>query len=134
MTEEAFLLSSLKEVVNNRGRGAGQASFNLTVEDGVADLQLNFKLGLPTDAHLHHEHGQHPLHQHQEQVQKKKRCKGPARRDRDRARAAAFQACNQPETAASCHQAAAASQSYEDPVILPFTGKMLPLKKKPPEE
>ena len=47
----------------------------------------------------------------------------------ERAHAAAFQACNQPETAASCHQAAAASQSYEDPVILPFTGKMLPLKK-----
>ena len=115
MSEEAFLLSSLREVVNIWSRGTGQASFNLTVKEGVADLQLGFKLGMPGDAHLHHEH-QVPLYhpqQHapeQEQAAKKRRRKGPSRRQRDRARAAAFQARKQPEV-----------------VILPFHGKILPL-------
>ena len=113
MSEEAFLLSSLREVVNIWGRGTGQASFNLTVNEGVADLQLGFKLGMPGDAHLHHEHPEPLHHQHapeQEQVAKKRRRKGPSRRQRDRARAAVFQARKQPEA-----------------VILPFHGKILPL-------
>ena len=52
LSEEAFLLRSLKEVVLVWTRGSGQASFNLTVEDGRANLQLGFQLGSPSDSHL----------------------------------------------------------------------------------
>ena len=52
MTEEAFSLRSLREVVNIWTRGSGQASFNLEIQDGVADLKLGFQLGKPSDPHL----------------------------------------------------------------------------------
>ena len=98
-TEEAFLLSSLQEVVRIWDRGTGHASFNLQVKDGTADLQLNFQLGRPSDLHVaqpnpadppHHqhqgEHGQEHQHRHH------RRHKGPARRAKDRVRAANYQA------------------------------------------
>ena len=78
MTEEAFLLSSLKEVVKVWGMGTGHASFNFTVENGKGSLQLGFQLGLPHEVHVYPQG--HP------------RRKCPARRERDRKRAAAFQA------------------------------------------
>ena len=78
MTEEAFLLSSLKEVVKVWGTGISNASFNFTVENGKGCLQLGFQLGLPHELHGHPQG--HP------------RRKCPARRERDRKRAAAFQA------------------------------------------
>ena len=106
-TEEAFLLRSLKEVVNVWARGHGQASLNLTVTDGVAALNLGFQLGRPSDPHLqghhHHEHAQ-PLHQH-----RKQRRRGQARRDR--------------EAPVRDHNAAKASAA----VILPFSGRLLPV-------
>ena len=52
LSEEAFLLSSLKEVVHVWARGKGHATFNLSIVDGIADLQLGFRLGSPTDPHL----------------------------------------------------------------------------------
>ena len=52
LSEEAFLLRSLKEVVLVWTRGSGQASFNLTVEDGRANLQLGLQLGSPSDNHI----------------------------------------------------------------------------------
>ena len=48
---EAFLLSSLKKVRKIWGKGTGEASFNLNILDGVAELQLHFKLGSPCDLH-----------------------------------------------------------------------------------
>ena len=51
ITEEAFLLRSLKEVVNVWARGCGQATFNLEILDGGADLKLGFQLGRPSDPH-----------------------------------------------------------------------------------
>ena len=48
---EAFLLNSLHEEVKVGSRGSGQAKFELTICDGVADLSLNFKLGHPSDKH-----------------------------------------------------------------------------------
>ena len=48
MTEEAFLLCTLKEVVNIWSGGSGQASINFVVQDGVASLQL----GRPDDPHI----------------------------------------------------------------------------------
>ena len=44
-TEEAFILSSLKEVTQVWARGTGSATFNLNIVDGVANLQLQFSLG-----------------------------------------------------------------------------------------
>ena len=63
VSEEDFLLRSLKEVVNVWAKGSGQATFSLNINNGVADLKLSFQLGLPSDAHLHHQH-HGPVHQH----------------------------------------------------------------------
>ena len=126
ITEEAFLLASLKEVVNVWARGNGQASFNLSIKDGLADLQLGFQLGRVTDPHLphlHHHEAAPAFHQdYQTQPYPRRKWKGPARRNRDRARAAQHQARHQPEAAAAATEA----------VILPFTGKLLPIAPKAP--
>ena len=83
-SEEAFLLASLHEVVKVWSRGSGQASFNLDISDGVADLKLSFKLGLPTEPHCDqsvlHEVPLKPHHYFQENV-KQKRHKGQVRRE-----------------------------------------------------
>ena len=50
-TEEAFLLSSLHEMVKVWASGSGKARFNLDICDGLAKLQLNFQLGHPSEAH-----------------------------------------------------------------------------------
>ena len=50
-TEDAFLLSSLQEVVRVWARGTGHADFGLNVNDGVAELKLSFTLGHPYDLH-----------------------------------------------------------------------------------
>ena len=124
LNKEAFLLASLKEVVNIWSRGTGHANFNLTIQDGVADLKLGFQLGRPTDPHVlnqqcdqvqpqpHHadvpcEHGW----QHQ-----RRRHKTAKQRERDRERAAKHQA--------SCQSAATAVPA----VVLPFSGNLLPVK------
>ena len=127
-TEEAFLLRSLKEVVDVWTRGSGQATFNLTIQDGVADPKLGFQLGRPSDPHHLHEQSDelHQLHPHhvdifhdhggvQHQHPKRRRHKGPKQRERDRARAAKHHA--------SCQPAAAAAPA----VLLPFSGKLLPV-------
>ena len=120
-TEEAFLLSSLREVVNVWARGYGQASFNLAVRNGVAELNMGFQLGHPADPHLGNLGPPvHPEQVPQQQQQPKQpRRKGPARRERDRARAAKHQAFHKPEESVS-------DEVIAD-VILPFTGKMLPI-------
>ena len=91
MSEEAFLLSSLHEVVKVWTRGSGQASFNLNVNNGEADLQLNFHLGHPNDEHIRHviQPSHHPQ---EEKLPQKKRKKSANRLKRDRERAAQHQA------------------------------------------
>ena len=128
LTEEAFLLSSLHEVVKVWARGSGQASFNLDINDGAANLKLCFQLGHPCEPHYdpgvqHNQPRPHFIPQHQDQeVGRKKRHKGPARREKDRARAAAFQARLQSDEPRLNTAAPAA-------VKLPFSGNILPLKK-----
>ena len=124
-TEEAFLLSSLQEVVMVWARGSGQANFDLRVIDGVADLNLNFRLGHPSDLHCAPTHNVPPPYQDQDQAAPvlKKRRKSAARRERDRARAQAFQAGRE-----------AGSETEQPSLILPFSGKMLPIKKFPNTE
>ena len=50
-TEEAFLHSSLQEVVKVWASGSGQAKFEVSIENGVAKLNLSFTLGDPSDLH-----------------------------------------------------------------------------------
>ena len=120
-TEEAFLLSSLQEVVKVWARGIGQAKFDLNICDGVADLSLNFKLGHPSEPHCEpvhlHPHHSHPHHHQQEYGQEtphpNPHRKSRSQRERNRLRAAK-------------HRAATAATA----VILPFTGNLLPVNKR----
>ena len=52
LSEEAFLLNSLSEVTKVWARSTGKATFNFSVQDGQAHLQLGFQLGMPGDPHL----------------------------------------------------------------------------------
>ena len=125
MTEEAFLLHSLKEVVNVWSSGSGQASFNFSVQEGVASLQLGFQLGRPADPHFLPQDSDQvqpqpqPDHLPQEQAgwqqqRRRRRYRGPAQRTRDRERAAA-------------HQSSLAAATAVPAVMLPFSGKLLPV-------
>ena len=115
VTEEAFLHSSLHELVKVWASGSGKASFHLDICDGVAELQLNFKLGHPSQSHCDQYVPQHHhLHDQQEGYQpRRRRRKGPARRERDRLRAAEHHART--------------TQTPQD-VFLPFNGRILATK------
>ena len=125
-TEEAFLLSSLQEVVKVWARGFGQAKFDLNICDGVADLSLNFKLGHPNEQHCEpvhlppHPHHSHPHHHQQDYGQDtphpNQNRKSKSQRERNRRRAAQ-------------HRAATAAVAVTA-VILPFTGNLLPVNKR----
>ena len=95
LSEEAFLLSSLHEVVKVWSKGSGQANFNLQVKNGKADLQLNFHLGHPGDAHVPPSEPVQPHprpHSSQEEGFSQPRRKSANRCKRDRERAARHQA------------------------------------------
>ena len=132
LSEEAFILSSLNEVVRVWARGYGQASFNLNIKDGVADLQLGFQLGHPADPHLHQQsEPHHHLPPEHHPNRKKKRRKGPARRESDRVRAEQHRARFQPEAAAasSFAEEQTGAVALKLPVVLlPITGKLLSVK------
>ena len=123
LTEEAFLLSSLHEVVKVWARGTGQANFGLHVNNGIAELKLSFTLGNPSDLHCAPPQFRHPYPDQEDQDQdsrkKKRHRKTAARRERDRARAQAYQA---------------AQEIRQPNLILPFTGKLLPVNKEPSHE
>ena len=124
-TEEAFLLSSLQEMVKVWASGSGKAGFNLSISDGLAELQLNFQLGHPSEAHFDlknlpqcHQPPQQQVHQPLDEAflpVRRRRRKGPTRRARDRVRAEEHQA-----------RTLAAAPA----VILPFAGKILPVQPK----
>ena len=126
-SEEAFVLSNLHEVVKVWARGSGQATFELKVDNGVADLTLGFRLGHPADPHCF-PNTSSPLctpqlrpQQHQQSEgqgqQYCRRKKGPKRRERDRLRAELYQQKNKKNIAASA-------------VILPISGTYLPVRRK----
>ena len=138
-SEEAFVWSSFREVLKVWRKGSNEASFNLDIKNGKATLQLNFMLGNPSDPHCddhcppqpdgyphphlnnHHPHG--PADHG-----RRGRRKGPARIQKDRARAAAFQASKL--GAAASAAPTAVTESVPAAVKLPFSGSLLPLKKK----
>ena len=82
MSEEAFLLKSLREVTRVWARASGQANFNLSIEDDQAHLQLGFQLGLPGDPHI----------PPSSSPPTPPRFKSSVRKERDRLRAAEHQA------------------------------------------
>ena len=79
LSEEAFILNSLSEVTKVWARATGKATFNFSVQDGQAHLQLGFQLGMPGDPHL-------PPH-----PPSLPKAKTSFRRERDRLRAAEHQ-------------------------------------------
>ena len=92
ITDEAFVLASLKEFVKLWGSGS-QASLQLECEKGKACIKFSCQLGAPADLHFvphvqqdapHGFHGQHLPHHC--------RHKGPSQQKRDRARAATHRA------------------------------------------
>ena len=146
-SEEAFVQSSLNEVVKIWATGSGQASFRLDVSDGLATLQLSFQLGKPTDVHCDLGVGPQPAgHVHAYRHQHHHRRKGPARREKDRARAAAHQARLLQSEGRSNPTLADAAPTVSDSktdtseniatapaaIMLPFSGKLLPLEKMQP--
>ena len=93
-TDEAFVLSSLKEFVKLWGSGS-QASFQLECEEGKACLKFSCQLGAPVDRHFvphvpqDHPHGNHGIGH---SLPPHPRKKGPSQKKRDRARAEAHRA------------------------------------------
>ena len=113
-TEEAFLFSSLREVVKVWSKGCGKASLTVEVVDGTAELRMSFSLGHPMDPHV-------PSRQTQVTpatddinpgnttvvLKNRKKRKSPSKLRRDQARASAFR---------------------RKKLILPITGKLLPVR------
>ena len=93
-------------------RGTGQASYNLTVKDGQANLQLSFQLGKPNDHHL-------PL----PSQRKRTKAKGKKQKERDCERAAAHHAKQ---------AAASAVRATEDEVTSVETGNPVSTVEPPP--
>ena len=118
--------------------GSGEAKFDVSIENGVAKLNLSFTLGNPSDPHYEPIYAAQQAPQHvphddlqyvpQQQASGRRR-KGPARREKDRARAAAYQATRQMKVVATATDTAA-TVSVPLTVKLPFSGNLLPLEKK----
>ena len=85
-SEEAFVLSSLKEFVKLWGSGC-QASLQLHCFNGQASVNFSSQLGSPADRHF--------LPPHRNQAHLPSRQKSKHQRERDRARAAAHRAAQQ---------------------------------------
>ena len=86
LTEEAFLLYSIHEVMKVWASKSGNANMNISVQNGMVDLQLGFQLGPPGDHHLPPQPQNLPIYP---------RYKTPERKAKDRARAAAHQQAQQ---------------------------------------
>ena len=103
-SEKDFFLNCVGEIMKVWASKSGQAGMNISVQNGIANPQLNFQLGSPGDPHLSPQ--PHPF-------QKPPRFKTPARKAKDRARAAAHQQAQLLNT--SCSKSA----DSQSPSILP---------------
>ena len=114
-TEEAFVLSSLKEFVKMWGSGC-QAKLQLECKDRKVFMHMSSQLGAPDDVHYvphflpphvqqhYHHHGHDGYHQQSPRSPPRPRKKSPSQIERDKARAAhhrAQQLETRNETAAS---------------------------------
>ena len=106
-----FLHRQLDEVIAIWARGSGQGKFQLTVAEGVPDLQFGIHLNFQ-DAPLHKPH--HNPHQHHHHT---KRRRGPARQSRDRLRAAQHQAKSAVAASVTAEKSTSASASDSFPGI-----------------
>ena len=126
-SEEAFLLRSVHEVVQVWARGTGQATMNLQINDGVANLKLEFSLGHPAEPHYplppcdqpHHDPAHHETRSQEQVRHHRRRGKGPNRRARDKIRAELYHARKQQQNQGN---------ATTPDVVLPFHGKILPVK------
>jgi len=133
-----FLLSKLDEIIQLWDRGFGHGSFYFAVNDGVPYLQTGLELELEDDHHLPHSQTQHHVSQPcyqgsrnaQRQEQKRTRGRGPAQQMKNRERAAAHQARLKAATVTGAAAAASVADSSSNVLKLPFSGVILPLKKK----
>ena len=89
-SEEAFLFRNVRDIINVWSCRSGQARMNIFVNNGQAELQLNYRLGNPEARHLPHDHHQ-PFPPYQPNRFPRKR-KSERRRKRDNIRAARYQA------------------------------------------
>ena len=91
-SEEAFLFSNLRNIINVWSGGSGQARLNISVKDGKAELQLNYLLGHPEESHLP------PQLPPTFPVLPLRRRKSKKRQTRDNQRAARYQAAQRAAT------------------------------------
>ena len=111
-SEEAFVYSSIKEVMKVWTRGAGKASFSIDVHNGAAELRLNFSLGHPSEPHILPLWPQQ-MDKSRENLKKQKR-KSPSNKRRDQRRAEQFRA---------------KKVSNHSEIVLPFSCQVVPLQK-----
>ena len=90
-TEEAFILSSLKEFVKVWGSG-NQATLHVECKNGQAWLNFSSLLGPPAAFHFVHQQHSHGIHGGAPTPSTPRRKKGPGPILRDRARAEAHRA------------------------------------------
>ena len=118
MSEEAFLLRSLREVTMVWHRGTGQATFNLQIKDGQANLQMSFQLGKPDDHHL-------------PQPAPRTRPRGERQKERDRARAAAHHARRTAASADTATETVAIAEASAASQVIPGTPVLTPFSPPP---
>ena len=94
-SEEAFLFSNLRNIINVWSGGSGQARLNISVKDGKAELQLNYLLGHPEASHLP------PQLPPTVPVRPLRRRKSQKRQLRDNQRAARYQAAQRAATSST---------------------------------
>ena len=89
-------------------RGTGQATYNLQIKDGQANLQLSFQLGRPDDPHLPPPDVPRTRH------------KGKRQKERDCARAAAHHARRAADTAVTAAGTVSEASATEGPPGTPI--------------
>ena len=108
----------MNEVIKIWKRGCGRANLSFVINNGVADLQLSFNLGLyANNASCHANHTFGRAAQPRTKPKSVKR-KSPSQRARDIRRAESYRL----------------KKIQEVDLILPFTGELLPIKDIPAGE
>ena len=123
-----FLHSKLDDIINLWARRSGQGTFYLSVIDGVPNFQCGLQLDF-SDVSVP-EHSPQLAQHHQHQLHQGPRRRGAGRQTRNRERAAKFQAAKAAATAASAkpnHTFPGHAVKASADVILPFSGRLLPV-------
>ena len=125
------LHQKLDDVLHLWARKSGSGSFHFTVNNGLPNLQFVPDLGMENAVASRATH-----HQHHEHHKVKVKHRGPSRKLKNRERAVRHQAALAAAAVAPFEIAASAGRSCEHgasaspakPILLPFTGIILPLR------